>query len=147
MQLVSEQLNLAQRGMLPVVSSAQSEPQIFNPNTSNRHQNRTYHQLDNISDTSDSSNGHRTVLRLMNTSSFGSSYETQTFTEQPGNLSICHLNEMSTNTVNVKHNPIAQIKQAHSSQDFHPTNQLTNTFDDSKSQTITSPVTPAQLQR
>lgn len=123
MQLVSEQLNLAQRGMLPVVSSTQSEPQPFNINNSNYHQIQTHHQLDNEIDNNDSSTAHRTVLRRMNTTYVANSYETQKFMDPSGNLSTCHLNEMPTNTINVKNDAIAQIQQAHTSQDFHTTNQ------------------------
>lgn len=146
LQLVSEQLHLAQRGMLPVVSSTQTEPQPFNVNN-NRHQIRTHQQQLDKMDNNDSP-AHRTVLRLMDDSTIVNSIETPTYMEQSVNPSICHLNEMPANTINAasitKNNPIDQIQQVHSSQDFHAAKILTN-FDDNTNQTIISPATPASI--
>lgn len=128
LQLVSEQLHLAQRGMLPVVSSTQTEPQSFNV-TNNRHQLRTHQQLDKMDN--NESSAHRTVLRLMDDCSIVNSIETPTYMEQSVNPPICH-------------NPIDQIQQVHSSQDFHGAKTLTN-FDDNTNQTILSPATPASI--
>lgn len=146
LQLVSEQLHLAQRGMLPVVSSTQTEPQPFNVNN-NRHQIRTHQQQLDKMDNNDSP-AHRTVLRLMDDSTIVNSIETPTYMEQSVNPSICHLNEMPANTINAasitKNNPIDQIQQVHSSQDFRAAKTLTN-FDDNTNQTILSPATPASI--
>lgn len=145
LQLVSEQLHLAQRGMLPVVSSTQTDPQLFNVNN-NRHQIRTHQQQLDKMDNNDSS-AHRTVLRLMDDSTIVNSIETPTYMEQPVNPPIC-LNEMSANTINaaliMKNNPIDQIQQVHSSQVFNATKTLTS-FDDNTNQTIMSPATPASI--
>lgn len=144
LQLVSEQLHLAQRGMLPVVTSTQTESQSFNVNN-NRHQIRTHQQLDKMDN---ESSVLRTVLRLMDDCTIVSSVETPTYMEQSVTPSICHLNEMSANTINAamnaKNNPIDQIQQVNSSQDFHAAETLTN-FDDNTNQTILSPATPVSI--
>lgn len=148
LQLVSEQLHLAQRGMLHVSSTQTEPPQSFNVNN-NRHQIRTHPQLLDKMDNNDSSSAtHRTVLRLMDDSTIVNSIETPNYMEQSVNpSSICHLNEMSANTINAalitKNNPIDQIQQVHSSLDFHAAKTLTN-FDDNTNQTIMSPATPAE---
>lgn len=132
---------MAQRGILPAVSSTQSEPFIINDN--NRYQIRTHAELDNNMDNSDSSTGHRTVLRLMDTTSIANSNEMQTFMGQSGNSSICGLNDMSSNTINAaliaENSRIEQLQQVHSSQDFHTAKPLTN-FDENRM--ITSPTAP-----
>lgn len=141
LQLVSEQLHLAQRGMLPVVSSTQVDPQL-----TSRQPIRTHpHQMDKIDNTSST---HRTVLRLMDSSSTVNNNEQQTFIEQPSvnSTSICHTNENPVNTpvlITTKANPIDQLPQVHSSQEFQTSKALANV--DDTNQTIMSPATPASI--
>lgn len=130
LQLVSEQLHLAQRGMLPVVSPIQVEP----PFTNNRH------PIGNTSTV------HRTVLRLMENSAIVNSNEPHSYIEQSVNPSICQTNEVPVNVpivISGKSNPADQLPQVHSSQEFHTTKSLAN-FDDTN-QTIMSPATPTSI--
>lgn len=129
LQLVSEQLHLAQRGMLPVVSSTQMDPQY-----ANRHQIRAHqhHQIEKMGN-------HRTVLRLMDNSTLVNNNEQQTYMEQAGNQIIC--SEIPNAPLSVK--SVEQLPQVHSSQDFHTTKALTN-FDDTNPASM-SPATPASI--
>lgn len=144
LQLVSEQLHLAQRGMLPVVSSTQTEPQF-----TNRHAIRTtttthQHQIEKIGNTSSST---RTVLRLTENPAtiHQSGNDHEAYLEQPtiNPTNICHSNEhivnIPTTPASVKGNLSDQLPQVHSSQEFH-NSKTHSTFDD---QTIMSPATPA----
>lgn len=145
LQLVSEQLHLAQSGMLPaVVSSTQIESQF-----SNRHPIRVHpHQIDKMGN---NSAVHRTVLRLMENSSIINNNEQQPFMEQSVNqsVSICHANDAipyssaALSGGGVKPNSVDQLPQVHSSQDFQTSKSLTN-FDDSN-QAIMSPATPTSI--
>lgn len=122
LQLVSEQLHLAQRGILPVVSSTQMDSQY-----GNRHQNRAHqHQIEKIGN-------HRTVLRLMDNTTVINNNEQQSYMEQSENQLICP--EIPNTPMNKS---VEQLSQVHSSQDFHNSKVLTN-FDD------TNPATPASI--
>ncbi|XP_055322141.1 circadian locomoter output cycles protein kaput isoform X2 [Sitodiplosis mosellana] len=126
LQLVSEQLHLAQRGMLPVVSSTQMDTQYVN-----RHPIRAHpHQMEKMGN-------HRTVLRLMDNSTVINAQ--QPYMEQPGNQIICP--EVPNTPHSVK--SVEQLPQVHSSQDYHTATALT-TFDDANPASI-SPATPASI--
>lgn len=119
LQLVSEQLHLAQRGMLPVVSSTQIDPQI-----NNRHPIRSHpHQMYKLGN---SSSLHRTVLIQTNTL-HNDEHEQQTYIDQPINPSVCHTNAIPLNV--------------YSSHELNSPESVAN-FDDAN-QTIISPSTPA----
>lgn len=138
LQLVSEQLHLAQRGMLPVVSSTQVEPQF-----TNRHQIRAQQHIEKMGN---NSSVHRTVLRLMDSSTMVNSNEQQAYIEPSINPSICHTNEIPVNVpavISGKANPVEQLPQVHSSQEFHTSEALAS-FDDTN-QTIMSPATPTSI--
>lgn len=127
LQLVSEQLHLAQRGMLPVVSSTQMDQQYVN-----RHPIRTHpHQMEKIG-------SHRTVLRLMDNSTVITEQPTY-MVEQPTNQIICP--EIPNTPLSVK--SVEQLPQVHSSQDYHTAKALT-TFDDTNPASM-SPATPASI--
>lgn len=136
LQLVSEQLHLAQHGML-----TQMESQF-----SNRHPIRMHshpnpyphphphqHQIDNMTN---NTIVHRTVLRLMENSSLinnGSNEQQTVYMEQPVNqAAICHTTDVPSNTsassapLGGKPNLVEQLPQVHSSQDFHASKVLTN---------------------
>lgn len=136
LQLVSEQLHLAQRGMLPVVSSTQIDPQY-----ANRHQMRAHH-MDKIGN---NANVHRTVLRLMENSTIISNNEQQTYLEQSMNQSMCDPNEMPSNVIgcDLSGKAVEQLPQVHSSQDFQNSKALTS-FDDTNPASM-SPATPASI--
>lgn len=138
LQLVSEQLHLAQRGMLPIVSSSQTET-----NVSNRHQTRSHqHQIEKIGN-----NSHRTVIRLMENTTVISSNEQTSYMEQSMNPSICRTNDMpssSPNTVSGTPSSIEQLSQVHSSQDFH-NSKTSNNFDDTNHTSLSPATSSSQL--
>lgn len=130
LQLVSEQLHVAQRGILPVVSSTQMESQYVNR-----------HQIDNIGN-------HRTMLRLMDNSMIINNNEQQTYMEHAVNQSVCHMNENPSNasiTLNLKSNTMDQMPLVHSSQEFHNSKSMNN-FDDT-STTAMSPAPSTSISR
>lgn len=131
LQLVSEQLHLAQHGMLTQIESQFSNrhPIRVHPQP---HPHPHQHQIDGMSN---NTIVHRTVLRLMENSSLinNSSNEQQTaYMEQPVNqAAICHTNDVPSNTSAIaalggKPNLVEQLPQVHSSQDFHASKVLTN---------------------
>lgn len=125
LQLVSEQLHLAQRGILPVVSSTEMEPQYGNRHPIRAHQ----HQIDKIEN-------HRTVLRLMDNTTVinNNEQQQQPYIEQAGNQIICP----EIPNITPLNKSIEQLPKVHSSQDFPNPKVLTN-FDD------TNPTTPASI--
>lgn len=136
LQLVSEQLHLAQRGMLPVVNSTQVESQF-----TNWHQSRPHpHQIEKMGN---NMSGHRTILRLMENSTIVNSNEQQPYMEQSMNASICHSNEISSNAP-AGVIPVDQLQQVHSSQEFLNSKPLTQ-FDDTNPSASMSPATPASI--
>lgn len=140
LQLVSQQLHLAQRGMLPVVSSTQMESQYGNRQQGHVHP----HQIDKMGN---NAIVHRTVLRFMENSPLINNNEQQTYMEQPINQAICHTNAISPNpsvsTHGGKPSTVDQLPQVHSSQDFQRSKSLLN-FDDTN-QASMSPATPASI--
>ncbi|XP_031619632.1 circadian locomoter output cycles protein kaput isoform X2 [Contarinia nasturtii] len=130
LQLVSEHLHLAQRGMLP--TPIESQYAIG-------HQNRTQHQIEKIE-------SHRTILRDMDSST---TIEPQTYREQVSNQTICHPNELQptscTSTHASKSNAIDQMPQVHSSQqEFQNFKALTN-YDDTINPASMSTPNPASI--
>lgn len=106
LQLVSEQLHLAQRGMLPVVSSTQTESHV-----TDHHQMRPLqHQIEKIDHSA-----HQTVLRLMENPTVISSNEQAPYMEQSMNPYDIPLNSMAA--LSGKSNMVDQLPQVHSSQD------------------------------
>lgn len=97
LQLVSEQLHLAQHGMLPVVSSAQ----LVEPLQAQ--------QIETVD-----SNDHEMVLRLMKSSTIISNGQQEYF-EQSLNQPICHLSELPSNATGTSCVNTEQLAQNHSS--------------------------------
>lgn len=141
LQLVSEQLHLAQRGMLPVVSSTQVESQLGNSAQVRLHAHEVDKMGNNVS-------AHR--LRLTENASQLNCNEQQqqqqSYMEQPVIQPICHANDIpsSASILVGKPDAVDQMPQVHSSQDFQTSSKPLANYEDSNPTSI-SPATPASI--
>lgn len=119
LQLVSEQLHLAQHGTLPIT---QMEPQFVN-----RHQIRTPHQIE------------KSILHVTD----GSTIEPHAYVDQSINPTISHSTELQPTPCSTQ--AMEQIPQVHSSQqEFHNSKMLTN-YDDTTNPASISSSNPASI--